>query len=256
MGAVNLIRELADAVDRGEPVALATVVRTDRSVPRHAGSKMLVYGDGRTVGTIGGGEMEARVRAVSAEAIADGRPRFINFALVDPTSGDPGVCGGEVDLYVEPHMPTATVFIVGAGHVGKAVSELAGWMGYRTVVWDDRPEVLDAIDESHQTLGSSIEAAIAEAGVSEQTSIVMVTRNVALDLDILPALLDTDAGYVGLMGSQRRWATTRQKLVDAGVAADQLDRVHSPIGIEINAETPEEIAVSILAEVIEHARDS
>jgi xanthine dehydrogenase accessory factor len=256
MGAVNLIRELADAIGRGEPVALATVVRTDRSVPRHAGSKMLIYVDGRSSGTIGGGEMEARIRELAAQALADGRPRFVNFELVDPASGDPGVCGGEVDLYVEPHMPTTTVFIVGAGHVGKAVSELAGWMGYRTVVWDDRPEVLDAIDDAHETLGSSIESAIADAGVTQQTSIVMVTRNVALDVEILPPLLATDAGYIGLMGSQRRWTTTREKLSTLGIGDDRLDRVHAPIGVEINAETPEEIAVSIMAEVVEHARGS
>jgi xanthine dehydrogenase accessory factor len=254
VGVVNIVAELAAAVDRGEPVALATVVRTDRSVPRHAGSKMLVYADGRTSGTIGGGEMEARVRDSAADALADGRPRYLTYELVDPASGDPGVCGGEVDLFVEPHMPTATVFIVGAGHVGTAVSELASWMGYRTVVWDDRPEVLDGVDDSHEALGASIESAIAAAAVDPRTSIVMVTRNVALDLEILPPLLATDASYIGVMGSRRRWATTREQLAATGITDERLDRVHSPIGVEIHAETPEEIAVSIVAEVIEHGR--
>jgi xanthine dehydrogenase accessory factor len=254
VGAVNIVAELAAAVERGEPVVVATVVRTNRSVPRHAGSKMLVYGDGRTSGTVGGGEMESRVRETAAAALADGRPRYLTYQLLDPASGDPGVCGGEVDLFLEPHMPTATVFVVGAGHVGKAVAELAGWMGYRTVVWDDRPEVLESIEAADQTLGASIDAAIGAATVDGRTSIVMVTRNVALDVEILPPLLDTDAAYIGVMGSRRRWQTTRQKLVDAGLDETGLDRVHSPIGIEINAETPEEIAVSIMAEVIEHTR--
>lgn len=254
MGGLNIVRELADALDRGDPVVLATVVRTDRSVPRHPGSKMLVYDDGRTSGTIGGGEMEARVREIAAVALADGRPRYLTYDLVDPASGDPGVCGGTVDLYLEPHMPTATVFIVGAGHVGKAVSELADWMGYRTVVWDDRPEVLATVEATDETLGESIEAAIDAAGVDDRTSIVMVTRNVALDVEILPPLLETPASYIGLMGSRRRWETTRSMLAAAGTSDERLARVQSPIGVDIHAETPEEIAVSIMAEVVERAR--
>jgi xanthine dehydrogenase accessory factor len=254
VGAVNVMRELVDAVERGEAVVLATVVRTDRSVPRHAGSKMLVHADGRTAGTIGGGEMEARVRAEAAAALADGRPRFLSYELVDAASGDPGVCGGEVHVYLEPHMPTATVFVVGAGHVGKAVAELATWMGYRAAVWDDRPEVLDGVARADTALTGPIADAIGAIGVTAQTSIVVVTRNVALDVEILPPLLATDAGYVGLMGSARRWATTRAQLAAAGVDEGRLDRVCSPIGIEIQAETPEEIAVSIMAEVVERAR--
>jgi xanthine dehydrogenase accessory factor len=253
VGAVNIIRALADALDRGEKVALATVVRTDRSVPRHAGSKMLVHLDGRTVGTVGGGELEARVRSTAAQALTDGRPRYLTYSLVDPSSGDPGVCGGEMDVYVEPHMPTAVVFIVGAGHVGKAVSELASWMGYRTVVWDDRPEVLEGIERAHQTFGESIEAAIGGAALDERSAIVVVTRNVALDVEILPPLLASGAGYLGLMGSSRRWATTRGTLLELGLSEEVLDRVNSPIGVEIGAETPEEIAVSIMAEVVERA---
>jgi xanthine dehydrogenase accessory factor len=255
MGVVNIVQVLADAVAAGRPVALATVVRTDRSVPRRPGAKMLVYPDGSSIGTVGGGEMEARVRLVAAEALADARPKFLSYALVDPSSGDPGVCGGEVDIYVEPHMPTTTVFVIGAGHVGAAVSDLARWMGLRSVLWDDRPEVLDALGDDQSALGSSIVSAIEEVGVNPQTSIVMVTRNVGLDVEILPPLLATNAGYIGLMGSVRRWNTTRSKLTQLGIGDELLDMVHSPIGIEIGAETPEEIAVSIMAEVIEHTRD-
>jgi xanthine dehydrogenase accessory factor len=255
VGAVNLLRALTEAVERREPVVVATVVRTDRSVPRHTGSKMLIYADGRTLGTIGGGEMELRVRESAADALTDGRPRYLTYSLVDPASGDPGVCGGEVHLYLEPHMPTATVFVVGAGHVGRAVGELATWMGYRIVVWDDRPDVLDGVELTGPALGGSIDAAIEAVGVTSQTSIVVVTRNVALDLEILPPLLATDAGYIGLMGSARRWATTRAALSERGIAPEWLDRVRSPIGVEIQAETPEEIAVSIMAEVVERARN-
>ncbi len=267
----DIIRELAAAIDRGEPVVLATVVRTDRSVPRRPGTKMLVHADGRIDGTVGGGEMEARVRAEAAEALADGRPRLLSFDLVDPASGDPGVCGGTADIYLEPHMPDPLLFVVGAGHVGRAVADLANWLGFRTVVWDDRPEALAELADSLAdrpgpagptpapvTATGPIGAALAEHGIDATASIVMVTRNVDLDLDLLPPLLATSAGYVGLMGSKRRWATTRGRLLDAGLVGDQtegdLDRIVSPIGIEIGAETPEEIALSILAQVVARLR--
>jgi len=250
-----ILRELADAIDGRRAVASATVVRTERSVPRHAGSRMLVYPDGRTSGTIGGGEMEQRVTAEALHALADGRSRLTTYTLVDPAGGDPGVCGGTVDIFVEPHMPAPTLFIVGAGHVGRAVVDLAHWLGHRTVVWDDRSETLGTLEHADVVFDESIADAIATETITADTAIVVVTRNVALDVELLPHLLATPAGYVGLMGSNRRWDTTRGKLMAAGVAEGDLARVRSPIGVEINAETPEEIAVSILAEIIEHRRE-
>lgn len=249
-----LLEELLCATRARRPVVLCTVVGSSRSVPRRAGSKMLVYADGTTSGTIGGGEMEARVVIEAQQALAAGRPRRLSYALVDPGAGDPGVCGGEVDLYLEPHMPQTTIYLVGAGHVGRAVAELATWLGYRVVVWDDREDQLDGLDGVDAALSGPITDAVAAQPVDAHTRIVMVTRNVGLDLEILPALLATPAPYIGLMGSNRRWSTTRQKLAEAGVAEADLDRVHSPIGVEISAETPAEIAVSILAEVIAHER--
>jgi xanthine dehydrogenase accessory factor len=273
----EIIRELAAAVDRGEPVVLATVVRTDRSVPRRPGTKMLVRADGRLVGTVGGGEMEARVRAEARTALIDGRPRLLSFDLVDPTNGDPGVCGGTADIYLEPHMPDPLLFIVGAGHVGRAVVDLARWLGFRIVIWDDRPEAIAELDDLVDlgdrvggtngpavgesagappiaTATGSIGEAIAAHPLGADASVVMVTRNVELDVDLLPPLLASGAGYIGLMGSNRRWTTTRAKLAEVGVETDALDRVVSPIGVEIHAETPEEIAVSILAQVVANRR--
>lgn len=198
--------------------------------------------------------MEARVVAESQAALVVGAPRRLHYNLVDPATGDPGVCGGAVELYLEPYMPKPTVFIVGAGHVGRAVAELASWLGQRVVIWDDRQELVDGYQlpsgGEAVTLTGPIEQAVVDAGVDASTNVVMVTRNVALDLEILPHLLATNAPYIGLMGSQRRWATTRQRLVDAGFDDTSLQRVTAPIGIEIEAETPTEIAVSIMAQVI------
>ncbi|MGI9622880.1 MAG: XdhC family protein [Acidimicrobiales bacterium] len=251
---MTLMSELMAAIDDRVPVAVATVISTHRSVPRRAGSKMLVYADGTISGSIGGGEMESRVIAECLDALAVGRPRRLTYSLLDPSTGDPGVCGGEVELYLEPQMPTTTIYVIGTGHVGQAVVELASWLGYRVVAWDDRTELTEAVREADVVLSGSIEQALEEEPVDEHARIVMVTRNVALDTELLPALLATPAPYVGLMGSTRRWATTRKLLEDQGMAAADLDRVHSPVGLEISAETPAEIAVSVLAEVIGHER--
>lgn len=251
----RMLDELAAAVGRGEPAVLATVVRTRRSVPRRPGSKMLVFADGRTAGTVGGGELEHRVTLEAVEALAAGRPRLVSYSLVDPAEGDPGVCGGETEIYLEPYMPTPILFVVGAGHVGRAVSELAAWLGLRTVVWDDRAEMAGGVEaEAAAALSGPISEALAAWPLTAGDSAVVVTRNVSLDVEILPQLLATPARYIGLMGSDRRWSTTRTALLAAGIEESELARVHAPIGVEIGAETPEEIAVSILAEVIGERR--
>lgn len=247
----ELVRQALDAVGRGESVVVATVVETDRSVPRHAGSKMLVFGDRRQVGTIGGGEMEARVIDAAVEVLSAAMPRLMNFELVDPTAGDPGVCGGSVTLYLEPLMPEANIVIIGCGHVGKAVADLAHWLGYGVTALDDRAELAtpEQVPTADQVLAGQVADLIGQVAITNQTHVVLVTRNLAVDLEAIPAALATTARSIGVMGSKRRWGITRQKLIDAGVAADQLDRVRSPIGLDINAETPQQIAVSIMAEI-------
>jgi len=252
----RLLSLLSESIDDGHPVVLATVVATRRSVPRRAGTKMLVFGDGRIVGTVGGGEMESRVIEEARSALRTGRTKLLDYSLLAPDRGDPGVCGGEVQIYLEPHMPQQTVFVVGAGHVGRAVVDLAHWLGYVTVVNDDRAERLtdDEMPNADVRLAGPIGEALASHQVTADTSVVVVSRNVGIDVAAIPPLLETPARYIGVMGSERRWATTRSQLIEAGVDESALERIHAPIGIEIGAETLEEIAVSILSEVIRVSR--
>ena len=151
-------------------------------------------------------------------------------------------------------MPSPTLLIIGAGHVGRAVAELATWLEVRTVVWDDRDAMVRAlareIDEVAAVFSGPIDDVLDAEPLGPADAIVIVTRNADLDLLLLPTLLATTARYVGLMGSGRRWATTRSRLREAGVTDADLDRVHTPIGLEIHAETPEEIGESILTEVM------
>lgn len=249
-----ILRELTDALDRREAVAVATVVDTHRSVPRHAGTKMLVYRDGTTSGTIGGGEMEARVVEEALGALADHRPRLLSYSLIDPAGGDPGVCGGQVQLFVEPHLPRPELFVVGCGHIGRAVIELAHWVGFRVVATDDRPALVDEVEHADAVVAGSITEAIAAHPITQDTSVVVVTRNAPIDIENLPYLLGTPAAYIGVMGSARRWELTRSALLDSGVEQGDVDRIQAPIGLDIHAETPEEIAVSILAEVVKSRR--
>jgi xanthine dehydrogenase accessory factor len=246
----DLLAALVAELDAGRPAALATVVDTHRSVPRRPGSRMVVLSDGTTSGSIGGGEMEARVREVAADAMRSGVPARLRYDLVDPGTGDPGVCGGTVELLVEPFLPPPNVLVIGCGHVGRAVVEVAHWAGLRVIAYDDRAELATPSALPLADLVTSGPASSLVSHVNGATAVVVVTRNMAVDLDVLPVVLATPAPYVGVMGSARRWATTREALVTRGVAPDVLDRVTSPIGVEIGAETPQEIAVSILAEVI------
>ena len=264
--AVSLLRQLSEAVEGGVAVASATVVDTSRSVPRRAGAKMLVFRDGSIAGTVGGGELEARVVDESVAALADGRCRLLSYRLVDPGRGDPGVCGGDVRIFVEPHMPKPTVIVMGYGHVGRAVAQLARWLGYRVVAADDRPMAAGDPPDAEAPGGDpddgapdelvigTVDDLLAGRRIDPDVSVVLVTRNTDVDAAALPALLATDAGYVGVMGSERRWAATRARLEAEGADPAALDRVHAPIGIEVGAETPEEIALSIMAEVIAHRR--
>lgn len=248
---LSLLKELTRAQESGNSIALTTVVKARGSVPRHAGSKMLVYADGLTSGTIGGGEMESRVVAEALQALADGKPRVVPYSLVDPKQGDPGVCGGEMEIYVEPYLPPATVFVIGCGHVGKAVAELAQWLDYRVVVTDDREALVSAESiPADLHLPGTIENALKQFTVTANTYIVVVTRNVLVDREILPQLSKTPAPFIGVMGSRRRWTHTRSLLLEDGMPEADLERFHSPLGLELNAETPKEIAVSIMAEII------
>jgi len=252
IGEGHILDALAGAVSGGGPVVLATIIDTEGSVPRHAGTKMVVAADGTSIGTIGGGTVEATIRIDALAVLASRRPAMKEYVLQDPTRGDVGVCGGTMCVYLEPYMAPHTVYIIGAGHVGRAVVDLAHWLGYRTVVVDDRTELVseDAMPNADERFAGTVEDALVSIPVTEATSIVVVTRSHDLDARITPILLDTSARYIGVMGSRRRWEATREQLGGEGISSGDMDRIHNPIGIDIAAETVEEIAVSIMSEVI------
>lgn len=248
---------LVTAQRDGRVAALATVIRTYGSVPRHAGSKMLVHPDGSILGTIGGGGMEALVVAEALKIMKTGEAATFSYTLSDLSGGDPGICGGTVEVFVEPIGGLPTLVVIGCGHVGKALAELAKWSGFRVIVSDDRAEFCSptALPNMDGYLPVSAGELLDHLSITPTTYIAAVTRGLPIDEQLFPKLLTAGVSYVGLIGSKRRWAITRKALIeDHSLAAEVVDQVHSPIGLDIGAESPQEIAISIMAEIIQHHR--
>ncbi|MFQ5943435.1 MAG: XdhC family protein [Anaerolineales bacterium] len=249
---IRIYARIAELQEAGKSVVIATVVRTAGSVPRHEGARMLIHPDGQIEGSVGGGELESRVIEAGLKALKGGPPKSLHYEFRDIEQGDVGVCGGEMEVFVEAVRPSATVVVVGGGHVGSSVAHLAHWLGFRVVVTDDRPEFAtpDAVPEADEYILAPLAELTEKIKITPETYVMLTTRGVPIDVDGLPRLLDSKAGYIGVIGSKRRWDTCAQQLAEQGIPDEKLARVVSPMGLELNAETPEEIAVSMLAEII------
>ncbi len=252
----DVLQALANLGLKGKAAALCTIIRTKGSTPRKAGSKMLVYDDGSFVGTIGGGEVESRVIDLARQAINSGESTIGSYDLIDPVKGDPGVCGGSMEVFIDPLNQAVDLIVVGGGHVGKAVVHLAKWLGFRVILNDDReefctPEKAPGADEY---IHCKLEDLPDQYTFSPRTVLVLATRSNQVDIQGLPRLLDVPTAYIGVISSKRRWKVTEEQMLEIGVKKNDLKRVYAPIGLDINAESPEEIAVSILAEVLQKTR--
>ncbi|MCL4487902.1 MAG: XdhC/CoxI family protein [Chloroflexi bacterium] len=243
---------IVEVLQSNKPAVLATVVKVRGASPRNPGAKMVVYPDGSIVGSVGGGEMEMRVISAAQEVLRDGQTRYLDMNLSNDQRGDPLICGGEMEIFVEPLLTALTLVIVGAGHIGAAASELGKFLGFRTVVLDDRPDFVtsDRLPYADERRGGDFVEQIRQLDITPQTYVVIVTRAHTLDAPVLRALVNRPAAYIGMLGSKRRVLTVLDMLKKEGVSEEALARVHAPIGLEIHAETPQEIAVSIMGEII------
>ena len=244
---------VADALERGEPAALVTIVSTTGSTPQRVGAKMLVFGDGRIVGTIGGGCYENDAFGKAREAILSRAPQLIHYELDDDFAQETGlICGGQMDVYIEPIEPSPELYIVGAGHVGFHLAKVAQDVGFRIHVVDDREKFANAerFPAAAEIVVDDIPAWIARTNLPAHAYVVIVTRGHTNDLEALRALAPRELRYLGLIGSRAKVARIYEALSDDKMPAGLLTRVHAPIGLDIGAVTPQEIAVSILAELI------
>jgi xanthine dehydrogenase accessory factor len=244
---------VADALARGEPAALVTIVSTTGSTPQRVGAKMLVFADGRTVGTIGGGCYENDAFWKAREAIDTRRPQMLHYELSDDFAQESGlICGGQMDVYIEPIEPSPELYVIGAGHVGLHLANLAHEVGFRVHVVDDREKFANRERFPHavEVVADDIPAWLERTKLPAHACVVIVTRGHTNDLDALRALAPRELRYLGLIGSRAKVARIYDALTAESVPASVLRQVHAPIGLDIGAVTPQEIAVSILAELI------
>lgn len=257
----DVLRELLDARQRRERCALVTVAAARGSTPREAGTKMLVYADGRIAGTVGGGRLESLVIEESLAALtANNRtPVLKTYPLREGLSESFGaVCGGEVTVLIEPQTLAEALFIVGAGHCGLAIARLAVLCGWHVTIIDDRPHVPGETLAGVSTVMNVVPAEwIAAHAWRRDEALALVSRSFPIDRDcLLAALRRGGMGYLGMMGSRRKVRMAFDEIGAAGIAAERLAEVYAPLGLDLHAESPAEIAVSVMAQVFQVMREA
>ncbi len=252
MSATTIYNEIQASMARGERIAIATVVKTVGAAPCGVGSKLLVRADGTTSGSFSGPKTDGRVAQEGLQAIRDARS-YITHIHLDADQGEAvGSCGATLEVFFEVLRPEPRLIIAGAGYVAQALARLAAALDFRIVVVDDRRDLADpiAFEDKVQLTFGDIPQTIREVEPDESSWIVIVTRGHHLDKDALRAALETNAAYVGMIGSPSKVKRIFKDLLKEGISRERLEQVHAPIGLDLGAETPDEIALSIAAEMV------
>jgi xanthine dehydrogenase accessory factor len=253
---LEIYQELINVISKRERAVLATVVSSHGSAPRKAGAKMLIKNDGTFIGTVGGGGVEQQVRERAIEVMNSGQPKMVHFDLSGSGEGAAMICGGQMDVFLESIVPVETLYLFGAGHIAQRTAAMGKMLGFRVVVIDPRPEYnnSDRFPDADSLIVEGYDSAFSKLNVDKDSYIVIYTTGHVLDEQCLRFAVGTKAKYIGMIGSKKKVMEVKEHLVQKGVSQQQLDRVYAPIGIEIGAETPQEIAISILAEIIKAKR--
>jgi xanthine dehydrogenase accessory factor len=255
---MDLFEEIVRMRRAGQRGALATIVHTNGSIPSYESSRMLVRDDGSIAGTVGGGCVEAEVWAAAKEVIREEMPRKMTFSLNNEAAYDAGlICGGTLEIFVEPILPQPRLYLFGGGHVSTALARVANLAGFSISVIDDRTSFANAerfpmADE----ICANYEEAFEKVKPNASAYVVIVTRGHKDDMRVLEWAVRTEARYIGMIGSKRKVISVYKALEKQGVAMKNFARVHAPVGLEIGALTPEEIAVSVTAELIAIRRNA
>lgn len=249
----DIFDELVQLRQKGVVCALATVTRTAGSTPRKSAARMIVLADGSIRGTIGGGRIEKEVIDATVALLAEGgaaRPKLLRYHLTHELAM---CCGGEMEVFVEPLVPEPPLVVLGAGHVAQALVPLARSVGFLPIVVDDLEELATEarFPDADRLVDSFDPRDWRDLVLDDNTYVVIVTRDHALDQELLEKLIERDLAYLGLIGSRRKIEMFKQRLSAKGVDAARFHKLHAPIGIDIGAQTPEEIAVSIVAQLIQ-----
>jgi len=255
---MDLFEEIVRMRRAGRRGALATIVHTNGSIPSYESSRMLVRDDGTIAGTVGGGCVEAEVWAAAKEVIDSEQPRKMTFNLNNEAGYDSGlICGGTLEIFVEPILPVSMLYLFGGGHVSTAVSRVAHQSGFGIGIVDDREAFANTERfPMASEIFTAYDGAFEKIRPSASTYLVIVTRGHKEDMRVLDWAVGTEARYIGMIGSRRKVISVYKALEKEGHTLEKFERVHAPIGLEIGALTPEEIAVSIVAELIAVRRNS
>ena len=255
---MDIYEEIVKLRQEGRRGAVATIVSVHGSIPSFKTAKMLVRDDGSIVGTIGGGCVEADVWQASREVMESEKPRTVTFNLNQNPKNDTGlVCGGTLDIFIEPVLPPVSLYVFGAGHVALHLYKVANNAGFDVTVIDDREIYAnqERFPEAKDVIAADFDQAISRLTPGESSYIVIVTRGHRDDMRVLRWAVQTRARYIGMIGSKRKTIAIFRELVQEGIPERLFNRVHAPIGLDIGAVTPEEIAVSITAELIAARRN-
>jgi len=250
---VDIYEEIVRLRQAGRRGAVATIVNVRGSIPSFETAKMLIRDDGSIVGTVGGGCVEAEVWRTGREVMESEKPRTLTFNLNEDPRYDTGlVCGGTLDIFVEPILPPATLYIFGAGHVAVNLYRTAKNAGFDVIVVDDRELYAnrERFSDAKEVIVEDFDHAMARFQPNETSYIVITTRGHKDDMRVLRWAVQTRARYVGMIGSKRKAITISRELIKEGIPEHLFSQVHSPVGLDIGAITPEEIGVAITAELI------
>jgi xanthine dehydrogenase accessory factor len=237
----------------GQKCALATIVQVRGSIPSYESAKLLVRDDGSMMGTIGGGCVEAEVWNAAREVIETEKPRHLTFSLGQDAAYDNGlICGGQLNIFVEPVIPQPRAFIFGGGHVSKSISKVATLAGFATVIIDDREAFAnrERFPEADETYAEEYESVFPKLTVTSSSYLIIVTRGHRDDMRVLRWAVSTPAKYIAMIGSKRKTISVIHELEKEGFSREAFEKIFAPMGLEIGAESPEEIAISVVAEMI------
>ena len=249
----DIYEELVRLRALGQKCALATIVEAEGSIPSFESAKLLVREDGTMLGTIGGGCVEADVWNAARAAIQLERPKLLSFNLGQDASYDNGlICGGQLEVFVEPILPVPRVIIFGAGHISLSLARVAGLAGFSVVVVDDRANYAnrERFPDAAEVHAAAYEEVFPRLAINDYSYLVIVTRGHRDDMRVLKLAVETPARYVAMIGSKRKVLNVVKQLEGEGVPRAALERIHAPMGLDIGAISPEEIAISVTAEMI------
>ena len=250
---MDIFDEIVRLRKLGQKCAVATIVQVNGSIPSYESAKMVVREDGSMLGTIGGGCVEAEVWNAAREVIANERPKQMKFSLGQDAAYDNGlICGGQLEVFIEPVVPSPKAFIFGAGHISKSLSKVANLAGFASVIVDNRETYAnqDRFPEAEQVLAEEYTEVFPKLDIRDTSYIIIVTRGHRDDMLVLQWAVNTPARYIAMIGSRRKVISVIKELEREGLPHGAFERIHAPMGFEIGAITPEEIAVSVVAEMI------